>query len=86
LKKIGPGILTAYGKNEIVMINVFKDFQEFKNSTAAFTQIYKEQEVFSEPPRRLLFSLNNMITTKNHDYSSFVGKIMSMKSTVALRN
>ena len=85
LKRIGPGILTAFGKNEIIMINMFRDFQEFKNSMAAFTQVYKEHEVFSEPPRRLLFSLNNMITTKNHDYSSFVGKIMGMKPTVALR-
>lgn len=85
LKRIGPGIFTAFGKNEIVMINVFKDFQEFKTATSAFTQLYKEHEVFSEPPKRLLFSLNNMITTKNHDYSPFVSKVLGIKTNVVLR-
>ena len=85
LKRIGPSIFTAFGKNEILMINVFKDFQEFKTATSAFTQLYKEQEMFSEPPKRMLFSLNNMITTKNHEYASFVAKVLGIKTNSVLR-
>jgi hypothetical protein len=48
---------------------------EFKASTNELTQHYKEHEIFSSPPRRILFSLANMRAVKEHIYSPYLLKI-----------
>jgi DNA-binding MarR family transcriptional regulator len=86
LSKIGPNIFTIFGKNDIIIMNVFKDFNEYKRSTSAFTELYKEHELFSSPPKRLEFSILNLVIAKNHEYSGFVGKCLGLNTRDIIRD
>ena len=73
---IGPSIFLAFTRNELVVLNAFRNFTEYRKSMNDFAEVYKEKELFSSPPSRLLFSTSEMLTVKNHDYGPFVGKAL----------
>lgn len=79
LSKVGPSIFCAYNSRDIVFITVFRDFNQYKAATNAFTELYHEHEIFSETPKRLLFSLSNMRIPKNHEYAGFVKKSLGLE-------
>jgi len=79
MQRIGPSFFTAYGRHEILMMHAFPSFQEFKASTNELTQHYKEHEIFSSPPRRILFSLANMRAVKEHIYSPYLLKTFDLR-------
>jgi hypothetical protein len=73
---IGPSIFLANTKDELIALNAFRNFTEYRKSMDEFAEIYKEKELFSSPPKRLMFSAKEMTTVRNHEYGPFVGKIL----------
>lgn len=64
----GTMFLSAINKNESIGISAFSSYHEFKMCANRFAQAYREQEIFSSPPTRALFSLTGARTAKDHEY------------------
>lgn len=75
---IGPSILLATTRDELVALNAFRNFTQYRKAMNAFAEAYKEKEIFSSPPRRLLFSTSEMRTVRNHEYGPFASKALGL--------
>ncbi|MFQ5884226.1 MAG: hypothetical protein ACE5IO_03910 [Thermoplasmata archaeon] len=75
---IGPNIFLASTRDELIALSAFRNFTEYRKSMNGFAEVYKEKELFSSPPERLLFSTKEMKTVKNHEYGPFVGKALGL--------
>ncbi len=64
----GTMFLSVINKNESIGISAFSSYHEFKMCANRFAQAYREQEIFSSPPTRALFSLTGARTAKDHEY------------------
>ncbi|MFQ5885017.1 MAG: hypothetical protein ACE5IO_07945 [Thermoplasmata archaeon] len=68
LETAGTTFFSAVNKNEALGISAFSSYQEYRKQTDIFAQAYREQEIFSPPPSRVLFSLTGARLLKDHEY------------------
>lgn len=76
---IGPNVFLASTQDELVALGAFHNFTEYRKSMNNFAEVYKEKELFSAPPRRLIFSTREMKVVKDHDYGPIAGKALDLK-------
>ncbi|MFQ6128081.1 MAG: winged helix-turn-helix transcriptional regulator [Thermoplasmata archaeon] len=74
LEIAGTTFFSALNKNEAVGISAFSSYQEYKKQMDIFAQAYREQEIFSQPPTRVLFSLAGARIPKDHEYGPLLAR------------
>jgi hypothetical protein len=60
----------------IFLLPNFKTYQDLKDKVISF---YKKHEYFSEEPRIILFSIDNMQLTKNHIYADLLAQSLNIQ-------
>ena len=68
LDTVGPVIFAAQGKDEVVTLSVFDSFTSYRRSHNEFVTKYREHELFSEPPQKVLFSIRELREVRSHSY------------------
>ncbi|MCJ2555602.1 MAG: winged helix-turn-helix domain-containing protein [Candidatus Thermoplasmatota archaeon] len=72
LETAGTTIFSILNKNKALGISAFSSYHEYKKQTDIFAEAYREQEVFSRPPTRVIFSLTGAHLLKDHEYGPLV--------------
>jgi len=80
LETAGTTIFSALNRNEALGISAFSSYQEYKKQTDIFAQAYREQEIFSRPPTRVIFSLAGARLLKDHEYGPLVSSAFGSPS------
>lgn len=80
MKLLGPAFFCLHDPRKIVAISAFRDFEDYKRWFHELSEAYKEHEYFWGTPKRLLFSLDQSVAGKNHDYGPLVRKLLDTAS------
>ncbi|MCK4457038.1 MAG: MarR family transcriptional regulator [Thermoplasmata archaeon] len=78
MKLLGPAFFCVHDPRKIVAVSAFRDFGDYKRRFHELSEAYKEHEYFWDAPKRLLFSLDQSIVGKDHDYGPLVGKLLAL--------
>ncbi|MFQ6107610.1 MAG: hypothetical protein ACE5QF_08530 [Thermoplasmata archaeon] len=80
LETAGTTFFSALNKNEAIGLSACSSYQEYKKQTDVLAEAYKEQEIFSRPPRRILFSLAGARVLKDHEYGPLLASSFHSES------